>query len=234
MKKPKIYTEKERMMKKIIKIVLLVIFLFVCTIPMNAGSAKAVTYNAPVNDAIEDSTHIRYLTYSQFVNLIAKAKNISNVESAKLIAKDSVFSPSEKGTHRGVIEYGIVYGRENFGTCNKPVVVGLGVPAILYVNGGIRYFKKLYMEGAYTKITSSDSVTWDEMYAVAYEPNSVTVVLNARGVAAEVISDTKSNPASENMPESVKSTAPIPANTAVYLRKVCQFDTHTYCLYPGL
>lgn len=221
-------------MKKIIKIVLLVIFLFVCTMPVYAGSAKAVTYNAPVNNAIENSTHIRYLTYSQFVNLIAKTKNISNVESAKLIAKDSAFSPSEKGIYNGTIEYVIIYGRENFGTCNKPVIVELGVPAILYVNGGIRYFKKVYTEDAYTNIISSNYVTWDEMYAVAYEPNSVTVVLNGRGVATVAITNTASNSVSISALESVGFTVSTPTSTTVYLRKVCQFDTYTYNLYPGM
>lgn len=214
----------------VIRVTLVIIIsLFVAILPILSGTGYALSpNNTPVKG-------MRILTYAQFVNLIAKIENISITQAEAKVKNyklSNIHRKSIDGT--GEYEYITVYERENFGTWQNPVTVELGVPAILYVNGGTRYFAKVYTNDVYTAIISSGSETWTQMYAIASQPNAVTVILDGRGVATVAISNTTGASASVSALESVGFSVSMSTTYTVYLRKVCQFDPYTYTLYPGL
>jgi hypothetical protein len=163
-------------------------------------------------------------------------KHISLSEAAKLDAQtrtafetNNPQAAAAMTTDSGHYEYLTVYTRQDFGPWLYPGNVELGVLAEVFVDGTFRQF--VTVGSAYTSCISSGMYTWEQMYAQAAEPSLTTVVLNGRGVLIAAIDVTLSGTIDYFKLHGFSGGATV--GGTYYLRRVCQFPTYTYKLYPN-
>ncbi len=228
---------------------LVVILVVVACSCASIGSAQDVARgDSSVNDSYtgsseradwKDPNHVKTLTRDEFLNQLMSLKHISLSEAVELDAQTRIAFETNNpqvavamATDSGHYEYLTVYTRQDFGTWLWPAQVELGVLAQVYVDGSFRQFSVVYSP-AYTQIVSSGRYTWETMYAQATEPDLVTLVLNGRGVLNTTIDTSISGSGEIAHFRGYGFTVGLSFGTTWYVRKVCQFPTYTYFLYPS-
>lgn len=186
----------------------------------------------------KDPNHVKTLTRYEFLNQLMSLKHVSLSEAVKLDAQTRIAFETNNpqaavamATDSGHYEYLTVYTRQDFGTWLYPGNVELGVLTEVFVDGSFRQFAAVY--NAYAALISSGGYTWTTMYAQASEPDAVTVVLNGRGTLdiSVDVSVSGSGTLAHFLGGGFSITGTI--GTTYYLRKVCQFSTYRYSLYPN-
>jgi hypothetical protein len=186
----------------------------------------------------KDPNHVKTLTRDEFLNQLMTLKHISLSEAAKLDAQtrtafetNNPQAAAAMTTDSGHYEYLTVYTRQDFGTWLYPGNVELGVLTEVFVDGSFRQFAAVY--NAYAALVSSGGYTWTTMYAQASEPDAMTVVLNGRGTLdiSVDVSVSGSGTLAHFLGGGFTITGTV--GTTYYLRKVCQFSTYRYSLYPN-
>lgn len=233
------------MMKRMKRICSVLFVLLLLVVSFSAGTkvVRADDVPADIGDVSneqsswKDTNHVRILTREEFLNQLASLNHISIANAGALETRTEVTSEAEHPqvstaiqANTGHYEYTDVYTRRNFGRAQYPQIVELGVPTQVFVDGSFRQFSAVYTASAYAQTVSSGIYTWSTMYAQATEPDVETVVLNGRGTLTATF-DGGSIGLDTFLSSGFTITGQV--GTTYYLRRICEFTTYTYRLYPG-
>ncbi len=226
------------MKKKIISSFIAFVLFFLCFAVLPVGKQKTYAKNPELNISNEK---LEIVSQKQFILFMAKIDKVSFREALKydlIMTKKfeqkhpEIFNNSLKAENysSGHYEYAYISRYVYFGPTygGGQIWIREVVPTKIYVNGSFRYF--VYAHSPFTQ-PYTGNYTWHQSYGNTDLDSPIQFTAMCSGYAEVAIDRSETNSIGIELEGSGFTLSFTQGNT-FYYRKICDFPTWTYSLYP--